>query len=444
MTKKDLNKNIPSYNFHTHTNRCGHASLAEDSLYVDYAIKTHIDLLGFSDHVPFTSYEFPNPWSRMFNDEIEDYINDVKTLQKQYENITILCGFEVEYDELKDGYLKELRNRVDYFVLGQHFVNDKLRSIKRKNNPDYPIEYAKVVCKALDTGLFDMVAHPDIFMQYRDSLETEELRQKFLENSKIASLMICNKAKELDIPLEINFARVGSDRYLSDGELIYPHSLFWKVASLVKCPVMYGIDAHSPKQILLREESQKYINSVIDVSKLNFVAPNYNPVEARKNNKKLGELLNKNADAKPYELCLVNVVIDDIFSKIPNNTDSVLITNMIKDMYDFLMNSLIHGQSMQDEKIMDAIKELKQNKSLTSYEREFKEKRFLIALNETRLTIELLKDLVKKIKDSSFEVSSNEHLTKEEYYCSIMKLVEEKILNDKDKASKQTLKKITG
>ena len=30
-----------------------------------------------------------------------------------------------------------------------------------------------MISKAIDSGIFDIVAHPDIFMKYRDTMETE-------------------------------------------------------------------------------------------------------------------------------------------------------------------------------------------------------------------------------------------------------------------------------
>ena len=65
-------------------------------------------------------------------------------------------------------------------ILGQHFVLDGIDQVS-KNNPNYPLEYANIVCQAMESGLFDIVAHPDIFMKFRDSIKTEEGKKIFLE-----------------------------------------------------------------------------------------------------------------------------------------------------------------------------------------------------------------------------------------------------------------------
>ena len=109
------------YNYHTHTARCKHAD-GTDREYVEAAIQAGIKELGFSDHAP---YLFPNTdyYSsfRMKTDELFDYAESVRTLQKEYaKDIRILLGFELEYypkfhaDEMK--FLSQVSP--DYCILG--------------------------------------------------------------------------------------------------------------------------------------------------------------------------------------------------------------------------------------------------------------------------------------------------------------------------------------
>ena len=86
------------YNYHTHTARCNHAD-GSDREYVEAAIQSGVKVLGFSDHAP---YLFPNTdyYSnfRMKTNELFDYAESVRALQKEYEkDIRILLGFELEY-----------------------------------------------------------------------------------------------------------------------------------------------------------------------------------------------------------------------------------------------------------------------------------------------------------------------------------------------------------
>ena len=197
-----------SYNYHTHTKRCGHASDAEDQEYVDAARDAGITTLGFSDHIPNTDVEYEEEDKRMHISETDDYLSSIEELREANPDMEILSGYEAEYDPSKAAYLSEMRDKVDYMILGQHFVRDGLNKTD-PNTVNYPIEYAKSICKGIETGLFDIVAHPDFFFREREALQTEEEKQQFDKNAKEASMMICESAKEMGIPVELNLAGLG-------------------------------------------------------------------------------------------------------------------------------------------------------------------------------------------------------------------------------------------
>jgi histidinol-phosphatase (PHP family) len=72
---------MQTFNLHTHTVRCGHAS-GEDEAYVLAAIQAGISVLGFSDHVPWIS-------SRVFTDRMpmnlkDDYLISIERLKQKY------------------------------------------------------------------------------------------------------------------------------------------------------------------------------------------------------------------------------------------------------------------------------------------------------------------------------------------------------------------------
>ena len=243
-----LKNNFQTFNYHTHTNRCGHDSISEDSEYVERARANGIKQLGFSDHIPVPELAYQDPEHQMHISEVDEYIESIRHLQAQNPDMKINVGFEVEFDPTKEQFLGELREKVDYMILGQHFVPGSKGLIKKNNNPDYPLEYAEMLCKAMESGIFDIVAHPDIFMEFRDSLASEEAKRQFDDNAVVASQMICNKAKEIGIPIELNFAGIDQGQIMSDGKYSYPHPTFWKIASETGVQVLYGVDAHDPMQ----------------------------------------------------------------------------------------------------------------------------------------------------------------------------------------------------
>ncbi len=431
----------PLYNYHTHTKRCGHASFVNDLDYVKAARLAGITSLGFSDHIPNSSYEVPSINSRMFNSEIDEYIESVRKLQEDNKDMNILCGFEAEYSKDKEGYLGDIRKKVDYLILGQHFIKSGLHNVQKNNNPNYPLEYAKAVCQAMDSGLFDIVVHPDIFMMYRDTLETEEGKKTFLKNAVTASTMIGEKAKELNIPLEINFGKINTNTFLSDEEYSYPHSIFWKVIEELNAPVIYGVDAHHPKNILDRERSRQKIADILKTSRLNFVPINYNPVVARKKNKKLQDLLaNNQMNALCYEASYVSAALDSILPKISNSADSNMIVELLNRLVDSKKQALLSRSNIQDETIIKEFEKISQDQSLNQDEKKYKLGRLKLSLSEVNNSMgkhSALLETLKNVINSSKEMNCS---NKQEYKEMIVNQVEAIYETNPQKKSAAVLK----
>ena len=234
------------FNYHTHTSRCGHA-WGTDEEYVEAAIKVGYKVLGFSDHAPYKTLSLD--WARMDWDKLEDYLESVKSLKKAYEGkIDIHLGLETEYYPQFLGEKKELAEKVEYMILGQHFADPAGNgSYFGHNSDDEILEYAEMVCKGLDTGLFMYLAHPDVFMN-RQGLFTPACER--------AARMIAEKAVQTNTPVEINIHGVtrGKKPFPTGEQYFYPHRDFWKIMAEYPVRCLYGIDAHRPEQILRVED----------------------------------------------------------------------------------------------------------------------------------------------------------------------------------------------
>lgn len=302
-----------NFNYHGHTSRCGHASELSDELYVLAARNQGLSRIGFSDHVAFGPLENWQQGKRMHVSEVDGYIASIRKLQKDNPDIEIRCGFEAEYDPSKKGYLAELRKSCDYMILGQHYVQSGMGIVDAKDNPDYPLIYASMVCEAMETGIFDIVAHPDYFMLERDKCSSDESYALFMENARKASLMICTKAKEMGIPLELNVRGAKEYKEGRDTEFTYPHSLFWDVASEVGNEVIYAVDAHHPGHIMSIDEDREFVESKIDTSKLTFVSDEYDPVRARENNLSLQEAYEESLETGvTHETSMIQMLISGV------------------------------------------------------------------------------------------------------------------------------------
>ena len=213
------------FNYHTHTYRSGHSEYVRDEGILESARQAGISMLGFSEHVPNTGLELPDEDHRMLRSEVDDYIESINKLKKENPDMTILVGFEAEFDPMKEGILEETKEKTDYMILGQHFIKKGMQMVSQKGNPNYPLEYAEMVCKGIESGLFDIVAHPDYFMSLRDTISGDN-QAIYEENCIKATHMICQKAEEIGIPLEINLSPALNNQILHDENLAYPHPLF--------------------------------------------------------------------------------------------------------------------------------------------------------------------------------------------------------------------------
>ena len=419
---KTLTKNnFQSFNYHTHTYRCGHAGASTDREYVENARKNGITQLGFTDHVPVSELEFQDDEQQMDISEVDNYLESIHMLQSEYPDMTILSGFEVEYNPMKEQFLGELRERVDYMILGQHFVLDGIDQVS-KNNPNYPLEYANIVCQAMESGLFDIVAHPDIFMKFRDSIKTEEGKKIFLENAKEASRQICQKAKEMGIPLELNFGGIIIGKKLSDGEYAYPHSLFWEIAAEEKVPTLYGVDAHNANQFDLMGNCKEKVDVIINPERLNIVSRDYNPVEARKRNPKLNEAYARHqASALSYETHLISYITNSVMSRIPDESfEPRIFTGMSTYMFDEVLKSSQEKTNKKKSELIKKGQEAVQKGDNT------KQERAAVAFVSTERTISNQKQAIQRAKETITEATELGCTTKTEYKKAIKALTEQK------------------
>lgn len=88
---------IQNFNYHTHTERCGHAEMNyDDEEYVKEAFQADIKFLAFTDHMPFHNTKDVKDNIRMSNDEVNEYIQAIKRLKYKYKGkVQIETGFEL-------------------------------------------------------------------------------------------------------------------------------------------------------------------------------------------------------------------------------------------------------------------------------------------------------------------------------------------------------------
>ena len=91
------------------------------------------------------------------------------------------------------------------------------------------------------TGLFDCVAHPDLFLH---------TYPRFDADCRAVSRDLCQAAATLGLPLEFNLLGLSRfDQERGIGWQSYPCPEFWQIAAECGCTAIIGYDAHNPDSL---------------------------------------------------------------------------------------------------------------------------------------------------------------------------------------------------
>ena len=226
-------------NYHTHTIRCKHA-IGTDREFVKKSISQGFTELGFSDHLPQL---YPDGFTHHYQmdfEKIPNYFQSILSLKEEYaDKIKIFIGFEAEYfpgiTEKTVEYLKQFP--LDYLILGQHLIDnfDGDFSSQETDDADYLKRYVNSTIKGINTGLFSLLAHPDLINYTPDD-------EIFYTEMK----RLCVAAKNANIPLECNMLGAGNGSYYRRN---YPSERFFKIAAEVGNEVIISCDAHDPDSL---------------------------------------------------------------------------------------------------------------------------------------------------------------------------------------------------
>ena len=222
---------------HNHTTRCNHATGTEEE-YIKQAINTGTLYFGFSDHAPM---DFDTKY-RMGFDQMQEYQNTIRTLQKKYEKeITILLGYEVDY--LPNHMDTRVLNAdVDYLIGSVHFLDrwgfdnpEFLDGYKNRDIDEIWSRYFELITQMAHSKLFDIVGHIDLIKVFQFLP-----KKPILEYATPALQAI----KEADMTLELNVAG-----YRKPCKESYPSKEILQKAYELDIPITFGSDAHAPQQV---------------------------------------------------------------------------------------------------------------------------------------------------------------------------------------------------
>lgn len=234
--------------YHIHTKRCRHAC-GEDREYVEAAIEKGLQEMGFADHVP-RFYEPPSPDMKvnergMYRSELDGYLESVFELRRQYPEITIKVGLEVDF---VPGWEREVEDIArgypwDYLIGSVHFISEWnygyiLNEKERGPEEIYPAYFDRVA-QAAESGLFDILGHVDLPKRGFPRLNPEvmdELHQALAIRLGKAGAVI-----------ELNTYGIRGSKLGDVG--IYPDQGLLRLCRQHGVRVTLGSDAHRPQDV---------------------------------------------------------------------------------------------------------------------------------------------------------------------------------------------------
>ena len=160
---------------HMHTPRCGHASGAP-SEYAAAACRVGLDIIAFTDHLALPDGYDPDGEYAMRPAELADYVAEVREVQRAtgYKP-RVLLGIEADWIPLHRAHTAQaIASHPFDIVLGSvHFLGDwafddpgMIDEWSTRSVAGAWHEYFEAFTRAAGSGLFDVMAHPDLVKKF--------------------------------------------------------------------------------------------------------------------------------------------------------------------------------------------------------------------------------------------------------------------------------------
>ncbi len=229
-------------NYHSHVSLCNHAE-GTPREHVMKMIELGYDIIGISDHMPIPVYSgFPRERAlmyRMKESELQPYIDELNACKEEYKDqAKILVGLECEYFDSHLEWLKTLSQKTDFLIFGNHdiVIDGCLISSFGLHSDEEVEEYCLNAVKGLSTGLYSVMAHPDLYLM---TYPWNDLSERVARSIAQASI-------EYNVPLELNANGIRRGLVNTDQGMryLYPRKEFWEIVREYNCEVIINSDAH--------------------------------------------------------------------------------------------------------------------------------------------------------------------------------------------------------
>lgn len=228
--------------YHTHTPLCKHAE-GQPEEYVQAAINAGLSEYGISDHAPIIPEPFDD-W-RMSIDDIPLYLEWIDRARAEAGNsIPIRAGLECDWLQGCETWIEALANKYnwDYLIGSVHYLSDWdfdnptwLKKWAETNVCEAWDIYWKTYAEMADSGLFDILAHPDLIKKF--GYKPEGDLNRFYEP-------VIDAIASSGCAIELNTA--GLHKPCKEA---YPEQSFLDLAYSAGIPLIISSDAHHPDEV---------------------------------------------------------------------------------------------------------------------------------------------------------------------------------------------------
>ncbi len=233
--------------YHTHTPLCLHAEGSPEE-FIDAAIAAGITEYGISDHAPMAGELYNEPFDdwRMRYSQLPEYLQWIERASTHAAGkIPVRCGLECDWLTGCEPWIQHLRDLHpwDYLIGSVHYIADQWDF----DNPAWIGKWAEIdVEKAwsdywksyidmADSGLFDILAHPDLIKKfgYKPAGDLSRFYEPAIDAIATSGAII-----------EINTA--GWHKPCNEA---YPELTFLELARDAGIDLIISSDAHAPAEV---------------------------------------------------------------------------------------------------------------------------------------------------------------------------------------------------
>ncbi len=228
--------------YHSHTPLCQHAEGTPEE-YVRAAIAAGLTEYGIADHAPVGEEPFDN-W-RMSSEQLPEYIDWIEQAKSAAaDRIPVRAGLECDWLPDCQNWIEHLKSKYDwdYLIGSVHYLSDWdfdnpawLQKWAETDVEDAWDRYWKTYADMAESGLFDILAHPDLIKKfgYRPNADLSRYYEPAIDAIATSGCAI-----------EINTA--GWHKPCKEA---YPAFDFLDLACSAGIPLVISSDAHKPDEM---------------------------------------------------------------------------------------------------------------------------------------------------------------------------------------------------